>query len=95
MPLYAVHRNIGPMSQEELDAAGFRAIACAAEYDGLHWERSFWNRANEDLVCYYVAKSAQQIRDHSRQSNIPCDEITEVTEVLPGVYSVATAQPGG
>jgi hypothetical protein len=90
MPIYAIRRNLGPISREELDAAAFRAIACAAEYDGLHWERSFWSPAHEEIICYYVARSAEQIRQHSRQSNIPCDEITEVTEILPGVFSRAT-----
>jgi Protein of unknown function (DUF4242) len=89
MPLYAIRRNVGPISREELDAAGFRAVVCAAEYDGLHWERSFWNPAREELICYYVAKSADEIRRHSHQSNIPCDDVSEVTEMLPHVYSPA------
>ena len=91
MPLYAIRRKVGPISQDELDAAGFRATVCAAEYDGLHWERSFWDRARQELTCYYVARSADEIRRHSHQSNIPCDEIAEVTEVLPDVYSRAVA----
>ena len=89
MPLFAIRRNVGPISADELDAAGFRATACATEFEGLRWERSFWDRARGQLLCYYEAKSADEIRRHSHMSNIPCDEITEVTEVLPDVYSSA------
>jgi hypothetical protein len=90
MPMYAIRRHLGPISREELDAAAFRATVCAAEYDGLHWERSFWNPAREEIVCYYVARSPEQVQQHSRQSNIPCDDVVEVTEVLPEVYASAT-----
>jgi hypothetical protein len=41
------------------------------------------------LLCYYVAQNPEQIYEHSRQSNIPCDDVVEVTEVLPEVYASA------
>lgn len=89
MPMYAIRRHIGALTREELDAAGFRATVCAAEFDGLRWERSFWDAKRGELLCYYKAQSAEQIRQHSRQANIPCDGVAEVTEVLPDVYASA------
>jgi hypothetical protein len=89
MPMYAIRRHVGAMSQEELDAAGFRATVCAAEFEGLHWERSFWDKARGELLCYYVAQNPDQIWKHSRQSNIPCDDVFEVNQVLPDVYASA------
>ena len=91
MPLYAIRRIVGPMSQEELDAAGFRATVCAAEHNGLRWERSFWDKAAGELTCYYEAESPDQIRLHSHQSNIPCDDVKEVSVILPDVYASAVA----
>jgi hypothetical protein len=90
MPLYAIRRVIGPLTQEELDAAGFRATVCAAEHEGLRWERSFWDQAAGELICYYEAQSPEQIQNHSRQSAIPCNEVREVKMVLPDVYSSAS-----
>jgi hypothetical protein len=83
MPLYSIRRNIGPTSRDEIEAAGFRAIVCASEYPGLRWIRSFWHEDGQFLTCYYIADSPDQIRQHAHQSNIPCDEIVEVTEILP------------
>lgn len=91
MPLYCICRNIGPMTREHLDAAVFRATVCAAEYEGLHWVRSFWNPDQGQILCFYMALNVEQVRQHSHQSAIPCDEINEVTEVCPDVYSPAVA----
>jgi Nickel responsive protein SCO4226-like len=89
MALYAIRRDVGPMTSDDVDAAGFRATTCAAEYDGLRWVRSYWDRERGQLLCYYEARNADQIRDHSRKAAIPCDDVFEVTEVLPDVYAAA------
>lgn len=86
MTLYAIRREIGAMSPDEVDAAALRAIICALEYDGLRWVRSFWDRGHGRLDCLYEAQSAAQVREHSMRSNIPCDEVNEVSEILPDTY---------
>ena len=86
MPLYAIRREVGDVPSDEIDAAALRAIFCAVEYDGLRWVRSFWDREAGLLNCIYEAQSAAQIREHSMRSNIPCDGVHEVTEILPGTY---------
>lgn len=86
MPLYAILRNMAGLSDEEIDAAGYRAVICAIEYDGLRWVRSFLDRQREMMTCLYEASNEDQVREHSRRSRISCDEVREVEEVLPDPY---------
>ena len=93
MPLYAIRRKVGDVTPDEIDAAAFRAIFCATEYDSFHWVRSYWDREAGLLNCIYEAESVAQIREHSMRSNIPCDDVHEVTEILPGTYIRNSASP--
>jgi len=86
MPLYAIRREVGQLTPDEVDAAALRAVICALEYDGLRWVRSFWDREHGLLNCLYEAQDAAQIREHSMRSNIPCDAVAEVQEILPETY---------
>lgn len=86
MPLYRIHRDVGDISQEDLDAASFRAIMCAPQFPGLKWVRSYWDQEAGRLDCIYDAANPQQLEEHARVSRIPCDEVCEVTEMLPDTY---------
>ena len=86
MPLFKVRRDVGEMTQEDMDAAGFRAIVCAPQFPGLKWHRSYWDKAQGRLDCIYEAETQGQLEEHARVSRIPCDEIREVAEVLPDPY---------
>jgi hypothetical protein len=86
MPLYQVRRDIGDVSQDDLDASAYRAIICAYQFPEIRWVRSFWNRAAGQITCFYEARDPEQLTEHARLSRIPCDEVREVTEVLPEPY---------
>ncbi len=86
MPLYAIRRKVPGASQTDLDAAAFRAINCLPWYDGLSWIRSYFNPESEELICYYRAKDADQIRLHAERASIPCDEVVAVEEMTPDRY---------
>lgn len=86
MPLYRIRREIGPATQEDIDAASFRAIMCAPWFPGLKWVRSFWDAPAGRLDCYYEAAAPEQLQHHAEISRIPCDEVTEVVELLPDTY---------
>ncbi len=87
MPLYRIIRGVGDISQEDLDAAAYRALVCAPQFEGLKWIRSYLHREGQQLQCFYEAASAAQLEEHARVSRIPCDEVVEVTEVLPDTYT--------
>ncbi|MGE0599554.1 MAG: nickel-binding protein [Dehalococcoidia bacterium] len=86
MALYRIQRNLGEKSQAEIDAAALRAIVCAPQFPGVKWHRSFWDEDAGRLDCFYEANSIADLEEHSRVSRIPCDEVSEVTEILPETY---------
>ena len=57
---------------------------------GLKWIRSFWNEGAGELLCIYSGPPPPRIREHSRRSAIPCDDVREVTEFLPSDFEAFT-----
>ena len=86
MPLYSIRRQLGEISEQDLDASAFRAIVCAFQFEGLKWHRSYWDRQTGELNCIYQATDPRQLEEHARVSRIPCDSIAEVSEVGPEPY---------
>jgi hypothetical protein len=86
MPLFMIRRSFPGATETDLDAAAFRALACAPFYEGLLWVRSFWDRGKEETLCFYEARSVEDIRLHADRAQIPCDEICAVEEVLPSQF---------
>ncbi len=83
MPLFMIQRSFPGATDNDLDAAAVRAVACAPFHVGLRWIRSFWDAENEQLTCYYEANAAEDIRRHADRAQIPCDEVMMVEEILP------------
>ena len=86
MPLYRIRREVGEISQDDMDAAAFRAIVCAPQFPGLKWHRSYWDQEKGLIDCFYEATGPTQLQEHARVARIPCDEVREVSELLPEVY---------
>lgn len=86
MPLYRIRRDVGDISHDDLDAASFRAIVCAPQFPGLKWVRSYWDRDAGWLDCLYEAADPTQLEEHALMARIPCDEVHEVSELLPRTY---------
>lgn len=74
------------MSKNDMDAAAFRAIVCAPQFPGLRWHRSFWDQERGVLDCYYEATGPGQVEEHARVARIPCDQVYEVSELVPETY---------
>lgn len=86
MPLYAIRRDLGQVTREELDASAYRAIMCAYDFEGMRWIRSFWDPEQGEIRCLYEAQDAAQVFEHARRSRIPCDDVREVIEISPDLY---------
>ena len=86
MPLFLIRRDSPGLTQEELDAAAFRAITCAFYFSDMRWIRSFWDRKHEALFCVYEARDAQDVVAHAHRARIPCDDVIEVEHVGPELY---------
>jgi hypothetical protein len=86
MPLYRIKREVGYLSQEEMDAAALRALVCAPQFPGLKWIRSYWDRERGRVDCLYEAESPKQLQEHAATARIPCDDVRPVEEMLPEAY---------
>jgi hypothetical protein len=86
MPVYRIDRPVGGMSDAEMDAAALRAVACMPNFAGMTWLRSYHNATTGHLTCYYEAQREEDIWEHARYAHIPCEQVTEVTEILPSRY---------
>lgn len=94
MPLFSIRRDVPGATQEDLDASAYRALVCANAYKGMRWIRSYWDRENGQILCLYEARSREDLIQHSERSRIPCDEVREIMEILPGDYLGATPGAG-
>ncbi|MCK9521099.1 MAG: DUF4242 domain-containing protein [Dehalococcoidia bacterium] len=83
MALYSIRRPFPGAAATDVDAAGFRALACVPFYPGMRWIRTFWDGEREETLCIYEAGSADDVWRHSEQAGLPCAEVREVEEKLP------------
>jgi hypothetical protein len=81
-----IRRDVPGASQEDIDAASFRAITCAFYFPGMKWHRSFWDQGAGLLYCVYEARDPQELFAHAQRARIPCDEVREVDTFGPETY---------
>jgi hypothetical protein len=93
MALYLIKRNVPGASSAEIDAAAFRAMACAYSFPGLRWIHSYWDPKGGATYCIYEAESREQIEDHARRARIPCDEVMPVNYMTPSEYAGGQEEP--
>ena len=87
MALFLIKRDVRGATPTDYDAAAFRAISCAYDYEGLRWVHSYWDRESGFSYCVYEAQSIEQIRQHSQRAHIACDEVYPVSHMVPEAYS--------
>ena len=78
MPRYIIERNTGPLTRDELDAAGRRSNAVLTEMEGVTWIRSYVSHADGKIFCEYEAPNAELIREHARRAGLPADAVREI-----------------
>jgi len=94
MPLFQITRPVPGWNDDELAAAGVRAETCVGSFPGLRWMRSFLDAENEVVTCFYEAADVDSVRLHAAVSELPCEEVREVTEFLPVIADVQDANVG-
>ena len=87
MPMFRIRREVGDVSQDDMDAAAFRAVICIPQFEGMRWHRSFWDREAGFIDCFYEAADRKQIEEHARVARLACDDVSEVDELLPDTYT--------
>lgn len=87
MPRYLIHRVLGDVSEDELEAAAEEARRVRAErFPEIEWEHSHVVRTDDGLTsyCVYSAPSAQHVRDHAAAAGLPADDVREIErDLLP------------
>ena len=86
MPRYLVHRTLGPVTDEQLDAAAERATRVRLDqFPDVAWEHSHVVRTTDGsrtAYCVYSAPTAQDVRDHAAASGLPADDVQEIERDL-------------
>jgi hypothetical protein len=87
MPRFLIHRTLGDVSSEELEAAAENSRRVRAEqFPEIEWEHSHVVRADGGLVsyCVYAAPTADMVRDHAAAAGLPADDVQEIELDLVG-----------
>jgi hypothetical protein len=82
MTLFTIERDFGHLTDNELEAAAFRAKVCAPYFRGLRWIRSFRWAGLAYTRCFYVAETALDVKSHAMAAGVPHDDIRPVEEIF-------------
>ena len=87
MKLYAIRRNDGWASPEEVQATAARSLDVGDNEmpEDIRWIRSYVvHEADGRLgtICIYEASSPEKIREHAFRSDMPATEIFEVADTV-------------
>ena len=87
MARFIIERNVGSLTDEELQAAGRRSNKVLAEMEGVVWIRSYVSHAEGKIYCEYEAPSAELVAEHARLAGLPADKISEIAlEISPSMF---------
>ena len=87
MNLYAILRRSGWRTPEELEEAAQRSAKVGDEQmpDDIRWIRSYVleeEGGSVGTVCIYQATSADKIREHAGNADLPVDEIIPIADTV-------------
>ena len=86
MPKYIIHRTVGQLSDEDLDAAGVASTGALDNMAGIRWVRSYYSAEEGKIYCEYEALNLDLLFEHARRANIPIDGATVVRELDPAMF---------
>lgn len=87
MPTYLIERNVGNITEADLDAAGHKSTEVLKGMPGVVWVRSYASLSEGKVFCEYNAPDEESIREHARRAGLPCDNIIEIgVELSPAMF---------
>ena len=87
MPRYIIERNVGAISQEDLETTSKTSKEVMATIPGMVWIRSYYSAAEGKIYCEYEAPNPKVILEHARLTGLPADKISEITlEISPDMF---------
>ena len=95
MPRYLVERlipNAGQLTAMELKAVAQQIMLVQQEMEvHILWIHSTITAGR--MVCLYFADDESAVREHSRRSGLPIQQITEVSAVIGPLLDAASSTP--
>ena len=87
MPRYLIERNVGTLTDEQLEAASRRSMAAIAQMNGVVWIKSYVSHADGKIYCEYDAPDEEAVREHARRAGLPVDKVSELAlEISPAMF---------
>ncbi len=87
MPRYIVRRNLGNVSEQELEAAARRSKQVReASFPDIGWDHSHVVKTKDGMVtyCVYSGPTVERVKEHARAAGLPADEVFDlVADVNP------------
>ena len=85
MDLYVILRRNGWRSPDDLEAAAGRSTEEGDRRGDVRWIRSYVleeEKGGLGTVCIYEAESADALRGHASDADLPADEIIKVADTV-------------
>jgi hypothetical protein len=85
MTRFLVHRALGDVTDEQLEAAAARSRQVRDEqFPEIEWEHSHIVRDGGGLTsyCIYAAPTEQRVRDHAAAAGLPADGVQVIERDL-------------
>jgi hypothetical protein len=85
MDLYVILRRNGWRSAEELEQAATRSTEEGERRGDVRWIRSYVLEESDGglgTVCVYEAESADALRAHAQDADLPADEVVKVADTV-------------
>ena len=78
MPRFLIERNVGQLTEEEIETASRRSVEVLGEMKDVNWVRSYVSDVDGKIFCEYEAPTAEHIREHAKRAGLPADVIREI-----------------
>ena len=86
MSKYLIHRTVGALSAEQIQAAGERSNDVVAQMSGIRWIRSYYSAEEGKIYCEYEALNLELLLEHARRAGLPFDGASLVRELDPTMF---------
>ena len=86
MPKFIIERNVGKLTDAQLEAAFNQGIHAAVDLPGIKWVRTYYSADEGKMYCEYEAPNMELIYEHARLAKAPADTVRMVEDMLPAMF---------
>jgi hypothetical protein len=87
MPRYIIERDVGALTQDEVEEGARRSKEVLASLPGVVWIRSYISEVEGKIYCEFEAPDPEAILEHARRTGQRVDRISEIAlEIDPTMF---------